>query len=1296
MRKWQLGIALILSAIGLAVGTPHTVEATLVPGTQDNLDPNLKNMRVIPGKENADPNAPTSEYTSNQGILARTGVLPSDKSGNPISNTNSGDQTVGSPIDIQIGNTSTSGDPAQPWFVMNYVDAPKGMNYLNFSNPYSAINLSSNTGLGNVTPKMNLDEQGRDINNPVLKRGKNYDGGFLNVSGNVPIHAIIRDDADSTDALMQGNWGVMVKVTLPQDVDTMSIANAIAWDQAYFYLAITIKAIDFKVNFPLQFDHHVYKDPDDAKSFYLKVKGIPYMIYNDIVGADNRAWFYPRKDVDAPDMLRNLSVANGTASQLVQLGGETLPDKRWKDYSTYNHSIFPMWGAAGPVISPNPSNQFSSATGLFNSLNPGGGRTQTGLMWFVQFARQILTGSGFDGNANINFNIDISKYNGGTTKQYQPLTRSRLFPSPRADGKFNDTTVNSSNVISNQDSSKNTVKMAMYPSSSLVDPRPNAATNYNYKMVSNEPSNMQLKENTAGTTPMDFAIVDPSKPKVEFPVIVNASSWNSFVVPYDNRAIGTSTDPTTYYKTILPQTEDIPSITDKTSQVGSTILNRTAQPDFFEDGLFVNTEQQYAGANPYQNTSDGAEIPKLDTSPNPENGFLGAVTPKRYTRAYKYFDFTSTALGTEVKPTEITNGDPTGGGKVTFQAVEKTKTQIDAGPTSVVIPIQPTPPQAPVGGGPLSKVLGNPSSDVWQLTGTYGNVPMLPAPLKLDQQRESRIGSSQANNLSIKQTDIADGKTYPETYEKVWGDPMASKSMPDKLYLITNGGAKVDLNYTINNPVPLETGDITFNFTSGTGAPNANGSAGSKLVINVPVGTNDTYNTYDLVIQPSNFNIATTDGTKAYWSAAPGDSSADHFLLNLFIANDITKTVQLTNYFYDNEVDPKPDWSGMTSRASQHFIDSQANSVVNVTGKYQNTGNVAMKDLDLLIPTPTGISLTPESLTVRNSDGTQPAGNPVFTKSTDAPSGYTRYRYSGANLAAGASIYYSYTMTVAGSSLAADPTQLISRAVSGPTTALKLLGDSTPTLSLVKSTGVHLLSVPDFNFAESWHNGVGTNYKLGSSTPTSDVTFTTDPSKTTDFLFQYVDGNPQTNDSKGKPVDIPGANPGWSMTGTLSNFKSENPKQADPQTEFTINLGRGEPMKPNGTYIMPDSYLTDNGRLDTNIKVGESNKYSSEPDSLVNAEHTANMMTSNNSSSVLYVSDKLFENRYLKPSENSRFLIRYDLTKRTSNDATADADPVKLKVPSTAFNKDAQNPKANIHPGTYTASVSYTIINGLQ
>lgn len=138
---------------------------------------------------------------------------------------------------------------------------------------------------------------------------------------------------------------------------------------------------------------------------------------------------------------------------------------------------------------------------------------------------------------------------------------------------------------------------------------------------------MQLKENTAGTTPMDFAIVDPSKPKVEFPVIVNASSWNSFVVPYDNRAIGTSTDPTTYYKTILPQTEDIPSITDKTSQVGSTILNRTAQPDFFEDGLFVNTEQQYAGANPYQNTSDGAEIPKLDTSPNPENGFLGAVTP---------------------------------------------------------------------------------------------------------------------------------------------------------------------------------------------------------------------------------------------------------------------------------------------------------------------------------------------------------------------------------------------------------------------------------------------------------------------------------------------------------------------------------------------------------------------------------------------------------------------------------------------------------------------------------------------
>lgn len=1285
MRKWQLALTVIFSAIGIGLSGGNQVKAEMAPGIQDNLDPNLKNMRVLPGKENSDVNAVSSQYSSTQGILAKSGVLPAGQTGNPISNTNGSDATVGSPIDIQIGNSTSSGDASRAWFAMNYVDAPSGMNYLNFTSPYNAATFNSSTGRGAVTPKMALSAA--NLNHPILAENANYDGGVLNVSGNVPIHAVIRNSAYSTDALMQGNWGVMVKVTLPQDVDTISIANAIAWDQAYFYLSITIPNIEYTVNFPLQFDHHVYKDPEDAKSFYLKVKGIPYIINTQTSVIYRQAWFYPRKDADATDMNNNVVVQNGTAKVLTPLSQQTLPDKRKKDYATYKDAWLPMWGFFGPIINsganPNP-NPYTSATGLFNALKPGGGReNDLGGAVIGGILTDLLTKNGFDGNANINFNIDLSKYNGGTTQRYRPLTRNRLFPSPRADGKFNDTTVDSANNFSNATSANNTVKMTMYPSSSLVDPRPNASTNYNYRsIVDNEPRDIQQKENTAGTTPMDFAVIDPAKAKtdqvtygnyrgaVEFPVIVNASSWNSFIAPADNRKQLPDTNPITYYKTILPDTPPIPTDSDTTPDIAATILNRTAQPSFNTDGVFVNNGETYKGVNPYANLSDKDSGSALNTSP--ATNIIGAVTPQRYTRAYTYFKFDQNdpkSVGTEVSPQEITSN-----ANVTFQATQRTATNITNGPTSIVNPSNPGSIVDNTTGKTITKLLGNPATDVWQLTGKYAadgtnGIPMLSAPLKLDQTPQLQSSLNQRQTLAISNTDIASGKTYTKSYPQVWSDPNITSSRSDMLTLVTTiGGTSTETSLLEIKQKQDTPATITFNFTTGTGAPTASLNATTgEITVNIPIKSGTNAVQYDLRLKPKALAVATlqsdTGRTTGYWQS--DDGGAGHFYLNVAI---VTNSVGLQNYFYISA----PAWTATTDQFSQRLIDGvSASNTVNVKGQVKNNGSSSLSAIDLLIPSPAGITL-PNTLTVNNAAGT--ATGATYTRITDTLAGYTHYRYSGVNLAAGGVSYYSYTMTVNGNQLPNNDTQLITNAVSGTSAAgFSYLGIAN-TLTLTKSTGVQLLTVPDLTFANKWNGNTPEPYKLTGSVPSDDVTFTTNPNVPINFTFQYLDS----------VVNAP--NTTWSLTASLSNFVHKDGTDADsgfsdPHSGFVIDFGRGEPANADGVSIKPTAYLTNDGFLEANM-TSTSTGYASSTNA-VGHNHVANSLISNSTSSTLYTSNSAFENRY----KASPFAIQYDMTD-AANAGSGTQKPVKLTIPKGDF--------ATIKAGQYQATASYTISNALQ
>ncbi|WP_056992784.1 hypothetical protein [Lacticaseibacillus saniviri] len=1308
MRKWQLGIALLMSAIALAVGSPHTVEAKLAPGIQDNTAGNvdkITNMRNTPS------GAP---YASDEGIMAKTafGTGKSISNGKPGQNDN-----VGSPVDIQIGNMDpVSAGSTGNWFVMNYIDAPNTPNFMYFNNQTDATNFTpKNNDYGNITNKMTTNTSSR-----TLKPGSNYDGGYLNVSGNVPVHVVIQNTGYAVDSLLQGNWGVMVKVTLPDDLDIKSIANAIMWDKSYFYLDIGLAAIpglsSIKVNFPLQFDHHVYEDPDDPKSFFLKVKGIPYNLSTEVYGAkvpiigflasSKKAYFIPRLPVDVPDLNNNKTINGQTTANVSDLTSVTAGGTTFQGNVNQQGGTSSLWGlpfilfSAGPVAS---LNNFGMAATLFNALSQSGRRTDVGAVsGIISGLSSILTGNGFDGNARINFNIDMSKYNGGIDSRYRPLTKGRLFPSPRADGQFNPKPDDPTNVSNN-------VFMTMYPSSSMVDPRqaaPNFAAVAQQDRAANADSpggdlgpnaNLAALAKVPGTTPVDFAVLNKSlaetpqttygnyKSAVPFKVVTNLTSWNSFIVPYDNRQ-DTTTNPVTYYKTILPNTPPIPI--EGNSQVGSTILNRTAQPDFYQDGVFVNTGTAYKGVSDdaYLGTSDTEINAALNTVPNLAKGLTGAVTPKRYTRAYSYFNFNpndSTSVGTKVDPQEITSN-----ANVTFQATDKDAT---TGPTSIVNPSSVT-GNASASGGNVTSLLGNPTKDAWQLTGKYAakdpttgavtNIPMLSAPLKLSQQIQAKTGNDDDKTLAIKRSDIADGKTFTKTYDSAWSDPFVTDNTPDDIVLSTtkNGTTTKETIGEITSR-QAELAPIMFIFKTGTDKSTVSRDATTNtLTVTISIGSADTYNQYDLAFVPHKLQIATTDGTSGYWNAQLADANAGHFLLNVLIADDIQKTVAVTNYFYNSSADLST--NPLTDAFTQQFVGAgQTATKVNVKGIFHSNSNVVLNDVDLLIPQPAGITL-PSTLQVNNKDGS--ATGKTFTQVADNPtlvSGYVHYRYSGANLPAlpsgedqskGAEIYYSYTMTVDATKLAGDTTPLTTEAISTANNKLTYMGEAN-TISLVKSTGVQLLSTPNLNFGKTWNaDGTPQPYPLTGESTANDVQFTTKPNTPVDFLFQYLDGNTtQTpNDS-------------WSLTASLSNFVNQNDSSAVPQSGFKIDYGRGEPTQTNGTIIMADSYLTNDGRVNTGILSGDTGAYAGKT---VGMEHTANTMTSDNSSSVLYMSNDLYENRYLQPG-TSQFKIRYDMTD-TVNGVTTPNPAVKLTVPKAAFQ--------TIKSGTYVSTASYTVNNALQ
>ncbi|MFL2030315.1 hypothetical protein [Loigolactobacillus zhaoyuanensis] len=396
-----------------------------------------------------------NDYTPTTGMTMKTG---SASSGTAVS-----DQ---SNINIKFNSAN---------FQTYYTDA-SGFDGQSFANNQGVVNnLESGTG---TSSKLN-------VTNGVMSNGAlPYNGGHFKVLGQLNLNATLKSGL-STGELLAGDYGVMVRITLPKDVDANNIGDAIEWDKAYFFMQLKAPIAGGEPTFPMQFDHHVYLDPTASNVFYLKVKGIP-INENSSSGLISRTTIFSlaRSSTDYIDYKNNITDRDGGTTVLPNALGNL------NGTNTTTSSLFASYWAFAPGVANN----------LLGTV-----ANQGDIGWafaLANYGKTLSWATGaFTGTAYINFYIDFSKYKGNTsdTSPNKQLTAGKLPPSPRADGMYN-------------------IGITAYGTDQLINP---------YTSSTNK--------ETPGKTPLDYALVraDAIGAGTAATVTSNITSWNAYASPWD-------------------------------------------------------------------------------------------------------------------------------------------------------------------------------------------------------------------------------------------------------------------------------------------------------------------------------------------------------------------------------------------------------------------------------------------------------------------------------------------------------------------------------------------------------------------------------------------------------------------------------------------------------------------------------------------------------------------------------------------------------------------------------------------
>ncbi|MFD0898031.1 hypothetical protein [Loigolactobacillus binensis] len=425
-------------------------------------------------------------------------------------------------------------------------------------------NLEAGSGTG---AKLNITNGLMTNGNPP------YTGGYIKVAGTLGFTANIKSSLDIKE-VEAGNYGAMVKVTLPTDVDASQLQDAIKWDKAYFSLTLSppLSGLIGTPNFPMQFDHHVYLDPDNKNIFYLKVKGIPIQA----VTSGSSAYLKMMRSQDQTDLANNMTSAG---NQL-------------KPTALATAGVTSKTNGAGLVVPGGYDYGFSV---LFNpSLSPSlinygsAMQAQGDIGWSFAMVKNFsaLGFSNIQGTANINFYVDVAKYQGNVADHSpnKQLTAGKLPPSPRADGLF-------------------AMKIGVYGTDQLKDPFSSSAS-----------------RTTAGKTPLEYALVDPAATPLASTLTTNMTSWNAYVSPWDTKqSLNTATSAWESVGGVKTRLNNI--------SLADTLTDRTVTLNALTDGILVTKGK-------------GSDVAGTDYS-GTTAPILGAVGTDRFARVVDYFDTTT-------------------------------------------------------------------------------------------------------------------------------------------------------------------------------------------------------------------------------------------------------------------------------------------------------------------------------------------------------------------------------------------------------------------------------------------------------------------------------------------------------------------------------------------------------------------------------------------------------------------------------------------------------------------------------
>jgi hypothetical protein len=616
-----------------------------------------------------------------------------------------------SPIAVSFKNTKT--EDGLPYFSLNYVDKN---DLIDFGTSTLAPWITQ-AWAGQAEDQLKPEQQAPIFNpnkvvskmksqdgtisgKPLLDTGSNqsFTGGYLQATGNVPISAAIASSTTAVDSSMSGNWAVMVRVKTAPGIDARALAASVDWNKSYYYLtikSITILGSTFTINFPLQFDHHIYLDPKDSQSFFLKVKGIPYWVKQTGADPDDKnsttQLQLTNPKADYVDYLNNRQLTagfaqtaatldfiddkNGTSMKQTNMDNTALINSDFQPrFTKKNHfpgaflvpasgnPLWNIWDAAGgslkkgALFQAGPTGQMITLLNVagdkwIKERNPGGSLGIELYKWIVNW----FTSETFTGSAHINFSFDMSKYANYTSKDTQALTSGRFPAAPKADGTFNGTTGTADS---------DAVEITLYDSSQLVDPYgviPKDTKNYPRNDTNRESKVRKILQTSessamgattggiAGMTPADYAVInkDLVEHGTRYPTYTNFTSWTGAIVPYDRMHWNDGND------TVQANFTDT---LHSDGKLGSDINNRTATPDPALDGLLANSGNAFI----LKQQDDYREAAKA-LQPVFIDGKLttaGLINPERYANVYQLYDYSQSTPTVNVHPADYAATKP--------------------------------------------------------------------------------------------------------------------------------------------------------------------------------------------------------------------------------------------------------------------------------------------------------------------------------------------------------------------------------------------------------------------------------------------------------------------------------------------------------------------------------------------------------------------------------------------------------------------------------------------------------------